>query len=190
MTISSEQAAAALRDIETTETYSRTLRTYQNASPHLFLWGVVWVVGYTVTGLTPYAWLVWPLLVVAGMVADYLLHRAQRADLSETAQARWRLMERRNAQSSVVVVLFWIGVYAVMQPHTLNQYSAFPAILMGVIYASIGVWASLPRYFWLGIGVSLLTLTGYFFLAPWFPLWMAAVGGGGLMLGGLWMRKV
>jgi hypothetical protein len=142
-----------------------------------------------VTAFTPYAWRTWLVLAVAGLVGDYLLHRARREKLSAEGQARWRLMQRRNALSSFVVVIFWIGVYAVLEPRSLNQYCAFPAILMGVIYASIGVWASLPRYLWLGLSISVLTLLGYFFLAPWFPLWMAAVGGGGLMLGGLWMRK-
>lgn len=190
MNISSEQAAAALRDIEDTQIYSRTLRAYQIGSSHLLMWGVIWVVGYTVTGLTPYAGLAWPLLIIVGVAGGIFVRRAQVADLSATAQERWRLMLRRNALSWLVLMVFWAGVYAVMQPHTSNQYCAFPAILMGAIYAAVGVWAALPRYFWLGIGVSALTLAGYFLLAPWFALWMAAVGGGGLILGGLWMRKV
>ena len=45
MTISSEQAATALRDIEETETYSRALLAYQYASPHLLMWGAIWAVG-------------------------------------------------------------------------------------------------------------------------------------------------
>jgi hypothetical protein len=32
-------------------------------------------------------------------------------------------------------------------------------------------------------------LVGYFFLGPWFEPWMAVVNGGGLVLGGLWMRR-
>ena len=34
----------------------------------------------------------------------------------------------------------------------------------------------------------MLTVGGYFWLAPYFMLWMAGVGGGALILGGLWLR--
>ena len=34
-----------------------------------------------------------------------------------------------------------------------------------------------------------LTLIGYFFIGESFELWMAIVNGGGLILGGLWMRR-
>src|SRR5882762_5463594 len=34
-----------------------------------------------------------------------------------------------------------------------------------------------------------LTLIGYYFICVTFPLWMAFVNGGGLILGGLWMRR-
>ena len=41
----------------------------------------------------------------------------------------------------------------------------------------------------IGAGITALTLIGYFFAGAWFELWMAFVDGGGLMLGGLWMRR-
>jgi len=40
-----------------------------------------------------------------------------------------------------------------------------------------------------GMAVSALTLIGYFFVGDAFDLWMAFVNGGGLVLGGLWMRR-
>ena len=42
----------------------------------------------------------------------------------------------------------------------------------------------------IGLGITALTLIGYFFVAgAAFLLWMAAVNGGGLILGGSWMRR-
>ena len=83
----------------------------------------------------------WPLLVVAGYAGGFLLRRSQMAALQLNAPRleRWRAIGRRNALSWLVIVVFWAGVYAVMQPHTVNQYCAFPAILMGAIYAGVGV---------------------------------------------------
>ncbi|HVB86508.1 MAG TPA: hypothetical protein VNK23_07585 [Candidatus Dormibacteraeota bacterium] len=42
----------------------------------------------------------------------------------------------------------------------------------------------------LGFAVGALTAGGYFSLPQYFLLWMAGVGGGALILGGLWLRKV
>ncbi|TQF39737.1 hypothetical protein UNPF46_12005 [Bradyrhizobium sp. UNPF46] len=42
----------------------------------------------------------------------------------------------------------------------------------------------------IGLGVTALTLIGYVYIGEAFPLWMAFVNGGGLILGGLWMRRI
>ena len=41
----------------------------------------------------------------------------------------------------------------------------------------------------IGLAISALALAGSFWAGGWFDLWMAFVNGGGLMLGGLWMRR-
>ena len=35
-----------------------------------------------------------------------------------------------------------------------------------------------------------VTMAGFVYAKPWLPFWIAAAGGGGLILGGLWMRRV
>ena len=52
----------------------------------------------------------------------------------------------------------------------------------------VGLWVGYA-FVAIGLGISALTLIGYFFVGYWFPLWMAVVNGGGLVLGGLWMRR-
>jgi hypothetical protein len=42
----------------------------------------------------------------------------------------------------------------------------------------------------LGLALIGFTALGYFAMPQQFLYWMAAVGGGGLILGGLWMRSV
>jgi hypothetical protein len=58
-----------------------------------------------------------------------------------------------------------------------------------MMYSIAGLWFG---YAFIGIGllVSALTLVGYFYAGNAFDLWMAFVNGGGLILGGLWMRRV
>ena len=41
----------------------------------------------------------------------------------------------------------------------------------------------------IGLSITALTLIGYVYIGEGFDLWMAVVDGGGLILGGLWMRR-
>jgi hypothetical protein len=60
--------------------------------------------------------------------------------------------------------------------------------MVGLVYTLMGSIRR-TRIMWIGMAVFVLTLVGYAFLRPVLPFWLAAVGGGGLILGGLWMRR-
>jgi hypothetical protein len=58
-----------------------------------------------------------------------------------------------------------------------------------LIYCIAGLWFG-RAFVAIGLGITVLTLIGYFFVTgAAFLLWMAAVNGGGLILSGLWMRR-
>ncbi len=57
-------------------------------------------------------------------------------------------------------------------------------LLFAAVTAGLSVALKLPHP---GI---ILTLVGYFRLGDAFDLWMAFVNGGGLIVGGLWMRRI
>jgi hypothetical protein len=52
----------------------------------------------------------------------------------------------------------------------------------------VGLWVG-PALVAIGLSIAALTLIGYVYADQWFDLWMAVVNGGGLVLGGLWMRR-
>jgi hypothetical protein len=59
-----------------------------------------------------------------------------------------------------------------------------------LFYSIAGMWLGYA-FVLIGVGISLLTLIGYFYVGGLtFLLWMAFVNGGGLILGGLWMRRI
>jgi hypothetical protein len=57
-----------------------------------------------------------------------------------------------------------------------------------LFYTIAGLWVGYA-FVAIGVGITVLTLIGYFYIGEAFPLWMAFVNGGGLILGGLWMRR-
>ena len=61
--------------------------------------------------------------------------------------------------------------------------------MCGTIYAAVGVYLG-TRWLITGLGLLGLTFIGYTALDTHFALWMAWVGGGGLILAGIWLRRV
>jgi hypothetical protein len=47
-----------------------------------------------------------------------------------------------------------------------------------------------PRFIWIGCGIFLAAMASFLFAQAWLPFAIAVAGGGGLVLGGLWLRKI
>ncbi len=181
MSLTPNEAADALRDIETTAKRSGEAFGYRMSAPFLMIWGMVWIVGYTGTDITArYAGLVWMCAIVGGTIASALVGRAIGPG---RARQGWRY-----AALTAIIWLFLFGTYAVMGPISGRQQGAFVPLLIAAIYAGFGLWIG-ARYVVTGIAVAALTLFGFFYVREHFNLYMAAVGGGGLVLVGIWLRS-
>ncbi len=183
MGISRNEAASALTDIESTAGRSRLLKGYHKAGPILMAWGVVWILGYSAMGLLPpEQWgVAWLPLDALGIVATILLSRGGKSG-AKTGQG-WKI-----AASVVATMAFMTATYAVFQPTTVDPAIVYPGLMTGLVYAGVGI-AFAPRYLWIGAAVFIASLVGFFFFHPWLAYWMAAVGGGGLFVSGLWLRR-
>jgi hypothetical protein len=179
--LSRAEASIALQDVALAQERSATLRGYQSASPHLIIWGFAWAAGYTVTDLAPHwanpAWLAVTAVASAG---DIL---AARAD-GRRSGGRGLLIPGLCA----IFAVFVVSTLVVMQPQGPRQVGAFIPLVVAAAYAVLGLMNA-PRLLVLGAGLAILTLVGFYTLPAHFLLWMAGVGGGGLILGGLWLRQ-
>ena len=183
MGISRNEAASALTDIESTAGRSRLLKGYHVAGPILMVWGVIWALGYSGMGLLPPAqWgLVWLPLDVIGVVASILLGRRGKGG-AKAGQA-WKMWA-----GALTIVAFMTATYAVFQPTSTDTFIVFPGMIAGLIYTGFGI-VSAPRYLWIGAAIFIASLVGFFLFQPWLAFWMAAAGGGGLFVSGLWLRR-
>jgi hypothetical protein len=183
MSVTRADATAALHEIAAASTRSERLRGYQSAAPHLVIWGVAWATAYGVTDLAP-AWanLTWLLVTPVAVVGDIIAARRDRADQS-------RSTGRALAVLFAIFVVFVGGTIAVMAPGDPRQVGAFIPLVVAAGYAIMGV-LGLTRMLALAAALAALTLTGFFGLPSHFLLWMAVVGGGSLVLGGIWLRHV
>jgi hypothetical protein len=183
MTLSSEQAAQALLDLETAGRLSGRLYRYQRSAPMLIVWGVIWLIGFGLSDFFPARInLIWLVLDVVGISACIYLDRASPA--SDCKDASWRWLA-----SIFSILAFYILVQLVLQPVTESQAAVLMALLVALFYVLGGLWIG-ARLALAGVVLAALTLIGFFMLSAHFNLWMAVVGGGALILAGLWLRRV
>jgi hypothetical protein len=71
---------------------------------------------------------------------------------------------------------------------TPRQLGVFWATYFMMVYTIVGLWVG-PAFVAIGLGITALTMIGYFFAGEMFDRWMACVNGGGLILGGFWVRR-
>lgn len=184
MSLSSQEAAESLAQAEQAGRRSKQAYFYHRSSPHLIMWGIIWIIGYGGTGLFHrYANPLWAVLVLIGCTGGVILARCRKPDGSTTGPHAWRM-----AALMAIILFFVFSTYAILQPHFSRQFAAYPALITGTVYMAVGLWAGL-RYVVSGIVVVALTLIGFFYIDPIF-LWFAVVGGASMILTGLWFRTV
>jgi len=186
MTPDRTMALSALSDIETAEHRTFQALAYGISSRILILWGGITVIGYLITQFQPRTALwSWGVLDVLGFLATAAMLRgsARRMTAKQAAQT-WRLFS-----AQVVLTVFGLLVVWLLGPLSGRQLGALWPLVIMLGYVLAGLWVG--RFFVVcGVAVTILTLAGYHWSGPWFPLWMAAANGGALVLGGLWLRRV
>lgn len=179
-----EDAAEALKTAATAAQRSVAAAAYQRVGRRLIVWGIVWII-VNIAGVVrlpvdgTYAW---PAVNFAGLVACIIL------DVRSAPGPRgWR-----HAGESLVLFLAFAAFvfstqFVIVQP-TLIQVQTLVTLVLGLIYIVIGLsigWRLLA----VGVALMLIVMAGSAWAPDQFFLWMAAAGGGGLILGGMWLRK-
>jgi hypothetical protein len=186
--IDSKQAAAALNDIDDVVRRVQQSQLYNLASLIMIWWGALVLVGNVMAYLWPwrdYGWygqFIWPAVNVAGVAGMLLI-----ATLIQT-RSRAHGFDGRVIVAYVLFYAFGYFCSRVLGDFGPRELGAFWPIYFMLFYALAGLWFGWA-FVAIGLAITVLTLIGYFYvLSPAFLLWMAVVNGGGLILGGLWMR--
>ncbi len=181
--IDSKQAAEALSDVDEIVRHVRQSQIYDTASRLMILWGGLVFAGNLVTYLAPryagYAWIVVYVAGIAGTAAVSVFNRS-RSGL--------RGFGLRILAAYLMFFAFGFFCVDVLGHFTPRQLGTFWPIYFMLMYCMAGLWFGYA-FIAIGLAVTALTLVGYYFIGAAFPLWMAFVNGGGLILGGLWMRR-
>jgi hypothetical protein len=181
--IDAREAASALSDIESIVQRVRQSTIYNFASLMLILWGALIFAGNIACEFWPrhggYIWIAVNILGCAGSLA---------VGTFESRRGRVRHFDLRVVAAIVLFFAFGILWSVGLGHFTPRQLGAFWPTYFMMFYTVVGLWVGFA-FVAIGLGVTVLTVIGYFFSGDAFNLWMAAVNGGGLILGGLWMRR-
>jgi hypothetical protein len=180
--IDPREAASALSDIDFIARRVRQSTIYQISSRLTILWGLLVFAGNIAS-------FVWPRSAGYVWLAVYAAGIAGSVGISASGYSRTgvRAVDVRMLLAYLLFVAFglfvcWLGHF------TPRQLGTFWAIYFMLVYTITGLWVG-NTFVAIGLGITALTLIGYFFVGAWFEPWMAVVNGGGLILGGLWMRR-
>ena len=181
--IDSKEASAALSDINEMVARVRQSRIYDLASQFMVVAGAFVIAGNLATYVAPsraaFIWIAVNVLSIAASVVIGVTGR-RRAGVNAFD---YRLL---------VAFLLFYG-FGLLCTGVLGHFGAramgtFWPIYFMLFYCIAGLWFG-RAFIYIGLGITALTLIGYFFITgDIFPIWMAMVNGGGLILSGLWMR--
>jgi hypothetical protein len=191
MSITSQEATAALDAIHEAEESVLQHRACHYAAPYLILWGCIWAVGNAAGQFWPMqAGTVW--LIANGLGTAATVWLAVRTWKLEGALARSRAegkaMGRRFAMLGVTLIAYFVAMFLVLAPLTGRETGAFITLSWTLIYMAAGAWVGRPL-FMTGLVGTVGVVASHLFAGEYYSLALAVVGGGTLITGGLWMRK-
>ena len=183
MIIDRDEAARALTEAKAAAARSTTAAGYQRVSGNLFVWGAVWIVA-NVAGFfrMPYGGVAFPALLLIGVAGSLAVgFSGARGSARRDNGARALLV-------AAAVALFCTGVQVVAPTNSLIVAEALICLAIGASYM---VLAGALGWRLAAVGAAQMvgTIVGWVYAREQFFLWMAVVGGGGLILGGFWLRK-
>ena len=185
-TLEPDLAATALSDIARMEQRTREAISYANGANNMLWWGALSGIAYTVEQFAPRtAQLLWPATMVVGVVGTAVILLAGR---------RWSREQEGRANLRVIwgmlaLIAFGALWTVLLYPEPSRLYDLFWPTLFMLGIGLLGIW--LGRFLiWTGLAVTVLAVAGYHWAGDWFDLWMAVVDGAGLILSGLWLRRL
>ncbi len=187
MNISPTEAEETLATIQAM--MKKTRRAISSSGAYLFLivWGVVWLLGFLGSqflrqSLSGYAWMV--LDILGGSLSAILGIRMGRGVRSSSPTKSGK----RIAFFWLLLFLYCTAAVAVSWSADGKQIAMYIILFVMVGWTAMSLLLSFASV-WPALIITALSLVGYFLLPGIFNLWMAVLGGGGMIALGLYIRS-
>jgi hypothetical protein len=187
MKISTSDAEEALAAIQVIMQKARRSISSSGAYAFFIIWGMVWLIGFLGNQFLPvtiirYIWLGIDLL---GGLASWVIGSRMNRNVRPAAGA---VQGKRIAWFWILLCLYAVAAIGVAWPLDVKQIALF------IILFVLTGWMAMNLLFsfgsaWPTLAITALALAGYFLAPDYFYLLMAILGGGGLIVFGLYIRS-
>jgi hypothetical protein len=186
MNISPTEAEEALDAIQTMVHKTRQGISSSGAYNFLIVWGFVWLFGFSASHFAPnqiagYVWM--SLDILGGLLSAVIGFRMNQNIRSPSASATGKRI------AWFWVLLFFYCTIAIGVTWPIGGKAIAMVIILFVMigWIAMGLLLSFTSI-WCGLAITALALIGYFLLPDIFYLWMAALGGGGMIIMGIFIK--
>jgi hypothetical protein len=183
MNISKHEAKEALEAVQLVSNQMRQSLATGSTPYYMILWGAIWFLGYIGSHFTQdfFTGWIWLGLVGTGMVVSFILGMYFRTKMRFGSYGR--VMFLWISLMIYAALVWWIAA-----PSSGEQASMLIVIFCMFGYVITGIWME-PTAAWVGGITTALAMIGYAFFLPYFYLWMALLGGGTLILSGIYILR-
>ena len=181
------EAQQALEAIQNIANKTRKVIANSGAYAFLIIWGFVWLIGFSANQFlvgpsVGYAWMV--LDIVGALLSVYFGIRLNRKIRSDS-----------NIKAGRRIGYFWLLLFAyclllllVVSPLDMKKGAMVIVLFVMIGWIAMGLLMSAASIWW-ALVITALALFGYFLLPSYFYLWMAVLGGGGMIALGIYIRS-
>lgn len=187
MNVTPEEAQEALAAIQ--QTTVKTRRGLAYYAYQQILWGLLWLVGFLVSQFVQPAMLnwVWIAIPILGMIGSALMGISQGRRMRVTPDSRLAFISSRVGIFFGSLYGFGIVWFVILQPLNSLQIALFWITLVMFGYIVAGAWLRISLLIGIGVGVTVMSLLGYYLLPGYFYLWSAMFAGGTLLGSGIYI---
>jgi hypothetical protein len=187
MNISPNEAEEALAAIQ--KVTQKTRRSIASSGAYVFLiiTGTVWLIGFLATqflagAIVGFIWLGLSLLGTALSIplGTRMSRRVHSPSINASA--------KRATIFWLFLILYGIAAIAIARPTDGKQVTMFIVLFIMIGQMAMGLLLSFSATWW-ALPITALALVGYFLLPGIFYLWMAVLGGGGMIALGLYIHS-
>lgn len=189
MNVSLEDAQASLTTIRDVRIQTQRAAISAYANPMLILWGTLWVIAFTATHFyfTQAQVIFIAMGIVGGLLTAIIFYRLYHSKPpfreNPSEHIGWRI-----AALWILLYLYVMIWLFLLAPFNGMQCNAFISTSVMFACAMMGLWFGSIFMIVLGLAITGVTIAGYYLFTPYYYLWMAVMGGGGLLVAGLYIR--
>jgi len=186
MDVSPTEAEETLAEIQRMTQKTRHAIASSGTYVTLIATGFVWLIGFLATQFvpefSPYVWTAASILgTILGIALGFrLAPRVRNPSGAATA--------KRAGIFWLLLLLYGAAAILIARPTDGKQVTAFIILFIMLGQLAMGLLISFSSVWW-ALPVTALALVGYYLLPGIFYLWMAVLGGGGMIAFGLYIRS-